>query len=133
MANVLVNGWRAIVTGALRVIQTEPKYIGVGTGAGTAAATDTTLFSEKAADLSATSGTRITGTSSQVTTTTTNDTYQLVGTLTMTGAGPTSVTNVGQFDNSTIGSGNLFSKADFAGIPLSLNDQITFTLKSQIN
>lgn len=131
MANVLVNGWRAIVTGALRVIQTEPKYIGVGTGAGTAAAIDTTLFSEKAADLSSTSGTRITGTSSQVTTTTTNDTYQLVGTLTATGAG--SVTNVGQFDNSTIGSGNLFSKADFTAIPLAVNDQITFTLKTQIS
>ena len=60
--------------------QAEPKIMGWGTGgvAGgpfTAAVTDVAAFQEGAE-------TRVTGTSSQVTTTTTNDTYQVVGTIT---------------------------------------------------
>ena len=128
MANVLVNTARAIVTSRLSGGGTEPKQIGWGTGAGTAGATDTTLFTEKALDLATGTGTRTAGTSSQVTVTTTNDTYQVTGTLTATGAG--TVTNVGLFDNSTIGSGNLYAKADFTGIALAIGDSISFTLKS---
>lgn len=101
-------------------------YIGWGTGAGTAASTDTTLFSEKAADLFATSGTRVTGTSSQQTTTVTNDTWRLTGTITATGSG--TVTNAGCFDNSAIGSGNLMVKGDFTGIALVSGDSIAFTI-----
>ena len=127
MANVLVNTARSIVTSRLSGGGTEPKQIGWGTGAGTAGATDTTLFSEKALDLSSTTGTRVAATSSQVTVTTTNDTYQLAATLTATGAG--TVTNVGAFDNSTIGSGNLYAKADFTGVALASGDSIAFTLK----
>lgn len=129
MANVLVNTARAIVTSALRLTATAPSQLGWGTGAGTAAAADTTLFAEKAADLVATTGTRVASTTSQVTTTTTNDTFQAVGTLTATGPG--TVTNAGLFDNSTIGSGNLFAKADFTGILLAIADSITFTFKAQ--
>lgn len=60
--------------------QAEPKIMGWGTGgiAGgpfTAAVTDVNMFQEAAEA-------RVTGTSSQVTTTTTNDTYQVVGTIT---------------------------------------------------
>jgi len=60
--------------------QAEPKILGWGTGgvAGgpfTAAVTDVAAFQEAAE-------TRVTGTSSVVTTTTTNDTYQVVGTIT---------------------------------------------------
>ncbi|MHB9861966.1 hypothetical protein [Streptomyces sp. YIM S03343] len=55
--------------------QAEPKYIGWGIGGGTAAATDIAPFQEAAEA-------RVTGTSSQVTTTSTNDTYQASGTLT---------------------------------------------------
>lgn len=63
----------------------EPKVIGWGTGgvAGgpfTAATTDVAMFSEAPEA-------RVTGTSSIVTTTTTNDTYQVAGTLTCTQAG----------------------------------------------
>lgn len=131
MATILTNLARAIVTSRLSGGGTEPKQAGWGTGAGTAAVTDTTLFSEKALDLSATTGSRTAGTSSQVTTTTANDTYQVTATLTMSGTGPTSVTNAGLFDNSTIGSGNLFLKGDFAGISLSSGDSIAFTFKAQ--
>lgn len=131
MASVLTNAGRAMVTAAMKASgYTEPVYVGWATGAGTAAAADTTLFTEKAADLSATSGTRATGTSSRVTTSVTNDTYQLAATITATGAG--TVTNAGNFDNSAIGSGNLHLKGDFTGIPLSAADSIAFTFKHQL-
>lgn len=129
MASVLTNAGRAILTAALKLTATEPKQVGWGTGAGTAAAADTTLFTEKAADLSATSGTRVAGTTSQQTTGVTNDTYRVVGTITATGAG--TVTNAGCFDNATIGSGNLFLKGDFTGIALLSGDSITFTMNLQ--
>lgn len=129
MATVLTTVGKGIVTNRLRGSGTEPVYIGWGTGAGTAAVGDTALSTEKAADLSTGTGTRVTGTSSQQTTSVTNDTWQLVGTITATGSG--TVTNAGNFDNATIGSGNIFIHGDFTGIPLVTNDSITFTIKVQ--
>lgn len=129
MATALTNGGRALVTSRMRGSGAEPVYMGWGTGAGTTAATDTSLFTERAADLAATSGTRTTGTSSQQTTSVANDTYQVSGTIVSTGTG--SVTNAGLFDNSAIGSGNLFMKGDFSGIPLSPNDSIALTMRVQ--
>ena len=71
--------------------------IGWGVSAGTAAVTDTTLFGERLVDLTTAAGTDHTaGTSTQQTTTVTNDTYQVIGTRTATGAG--TVTNAGLFD-----------------------------------
>jgi hypothetical protein len=118
-----------IVTNRIKGAGTEPLNIGWGTSAGTTARTDTTLFGEKDVDLAATTGSRTAGTSSRVTTTKTNDTYQVVGTRTATGAG--TVTNAGLWDNATIGSGNLFLKGDFTGIGLSSGDAIQFTIKAQ--
>lgn len=129
-ATVLTHAGKAIVTDRVKGSGAEPSQIGWGTGAGTAGAGDTTLFTEKAVDLSAGTGTRTAGTSSRVTTTQTNDTYQVVGTRTATGAG--TVTNAGLFDNATIGSGALLMKADFAGIGLASADAIEFTFKLQI-
>ena len=76
---------------------TEPKVVCWGTGgvAGgpfTAANTDVAMFSEAAEN-------RVTGTSSAVTTTTTNDTYQVTGTITATGA--RTITEVGLSDGTT--------------------------------
>jgi hypothetical protein len=122
MATVLVNTGKAIVTNYLAGgAATQPKYIGWGTGAGTAAITDTTLFTEN--------GSRTTGTASQVTTTTTNDTFQVVGTLTA-GSGLT-ITNAGTFD--AVSSGNLFVKGDFTGLVLASGDSIQFTIKTQFS
>jgi hypothetical protein len=129
MATLQVNTGRAIVTNRLRGGGTEPLNIGWGTGAGTTAAGDTTLFGEKDVDLASGAGSRTVGTSSQVTTSTTNDTYQVTGTRTATGAG--SVTNAGLFDNVTIGSGSLYMKGDFVSIGLSIGDSIAFTIKVQ--
>ena len=129
MANVLTNAGRDIITNRISGAGTEPKNVGWGTGAGTAAATDTTLFAEKALDLAATTGTRVAGTSSRQTTTNANDTYRVTATLTASGSG--TVTNAGLFDNTTIGSGNLFIKGDFTGIALTSGDSIAFTFNLQ--
>ncbi len=130
MATVLTNAGRAEITSALKATgYTEPVYIGWGTAAGTAAATDTTLFTERDVDLTATSGTRTTGPSSRVTTSVTNDSWQLVGTRTATGSG--TVTNAGCFNNATIASGTMFIKGDFTGIGLASGDSIAFTIKLQ--
>ncbi len=129
MATVIVNGGQKIPSGRMigsTPSQGEPKYIGWGTSAGTAAVADTSLFGEKDVDCSSTSGTRTTGSSSQVTTTQTNDTYQVTGTRTATGSGGT-ITNAGLFDNATISSGTLYCKGDFTGIPLAAGDAIAFT------
>ena len=122
MATLLVNTGKAIVTNYLNGgAATQPKYVAWGTGAGTTAATDTTLFTE--------TGTRVSGTTTPQTTSTTNDTFQVVGTLTASGS--VTITNAGTFDAST--SGNLFVKGDFTGIALNSGDSIQFTVKVQFS
>ena len=127
MATVVVNAGRDIVTNRIKGSGTEPVNIGWGVSAGTAAVTDTTLFGERLVDLSTAAGTDHTaGTSTRQTTTVTNDTYQVVGTRTATGAG--TVTNAGLFDAAS--GGNLFLKGDFTGIGLASGDSIQFTIKA---
>jgi hypothetical protein len=122
MATVLANTGKATITSYLSGgAPNQPKYTGWGTGAGTAAATDTTLFTE--------TGSRATGTATQYTTSTTNDTLQVVGTL--TAGGTLAITNAGIFDAST--SGNLFVKGDFSTINLSSGDSIQFTFRTQFS
>lgn len=121
MATLLVNTGKAIVTNRLNSGGTVPQYVAWGTGAGTTAATDTTLFTE--------TGSRVSGTVSQVTTSTTNDTFQVVGT--QTAGGTLAITNAGLFDASTVG--NLFAKGDFSTINLSTGDSIQFTFKVQFS
>ena len=122
MATLLVNTGKAIITNYLAGgAATQPKYVAWGTGAGTTAATDTTLFTE--------TGTRVAGTTTQQTTSTTNDTYQVVGTL--TAGGTLAITNAGLFDALTVG--NLFVKGDFSTINLTSGDSIQFTVKTQFS
>lgn len=122
MATLLVNTGKAIITNYLAGgAATQPKYVAWGTGAGTTAATDTTLFTE--------TGTRVAGTTTQQTTSTTNDTYQVIGTLTAGGA--LAITNAGLFDALTVG--NLFVKGDFSTINLTTGDSIQFTVKTQFS
>lgn len=118
MATVIANAGKAIVTNRLKGSGTEPNYAAWGTGAGTAAATDTTLFTEAAEA-------RVAGTSTQQTTTTTSDTYQVVATI--TSASSQTITNFGLFDAST--AGNLFLKGDFTGVALASSESIQFTAK----
>lgn len=119
MATLVVNTGRAITTNRLKGAGTEPVHSGIGTGAGTAAAADTTLFTE--------TGSRVAGTSSQQTTATTSDTYQVIATHTAGGA--LAITNAGLFDAATVG--NLFLKGDFAVVNLISGDSIQLTYKAQ--
>lgn len=121
MSTLLVNTGRAIITNRLNGGGTTPQYVGWGTGTGTTGATDTTLFTEVLP--------RVSGTVSQVTTSSTNDTFQVVATQTA-GTSET-ITNAGLFDAAT--SGNLFVKGDFTGIPLNTSDSIQFTFKVQFS
>lgn len=121
-AILIVNTGRAIITNRIRAGGTEPVFAAWGTGAGTTAAGDTTLFTEA-------SEARVSGTSSQQTTSTTNDTYRVTATITVAGSGKT-ITNAGLFDASS--SGNLFFKADFTGVVLGVGDSIAFTFNTQL-
>src|SRR3990167_8010888 len=127
MATFCVDQGLDITTARLRGVGTEPLNIAWGTGAGTTAATDTTLFTEALVSLAAGTTDHTVGSSSQVTTTTTNDTYQVTGTRAATGTG--TVTNAGLWDAAS--GGNLFMKGDFAGIALASGDAIAFTFKVQ--
>lgn len=120
MGTFLVSAGKAITTARLVAgTQPLPVNIGWGTGATPITATSTTLSTE--------TGTRVAGTPSQQTTTVTNDTWQLVGTI--TAGGTLAITNAGCFDAST--SGNMFVAGDFATINLSSGDAIAFTIKCQ--
>lgn len=115
--SLLTNAGKAILTNRIIGGGTQPTYIGWGTGAGITNATDTSLFTE--------SGTRVSGGGSVVTSYTTNDSYQVIATL--TSSSTQTITNVGLLDAST--AGNLFIKGDFTGIPLVATDAIQFTIK----
>lgn len=123
-ATVVTNSGKAIA--AKRHIgstpaQAEPNYIGIGTGATgaarTAVAADTALSTAVES--------RVAGTSSNVTTTVTNDTYQTVGTITATAS--RAVDEAGTFDAST--AGNMDISATFAVVNLASGDSLQITFK----
>lgn len=112
-----------IVTNRIIGAGTEPKFIGWGTGTTPATAGDTGLQ---------TPGTeaRVSGTSSRVQTSTANDTYQVVGTITCSGAAK-AITEVALYDAST--NGNCFLHGTFSPINVNVGDSIQFTIKSVFN
>ena len=116
-ATVWANAGKDIVTNRIKGAGTEPNFVAIGTGAGTAAIADTTLFTEVE--------TRTSGTSTRQTTTTTNDSYQVVGTVVATAI--RAITNAGLFDAATVG--NMLLKGDFATINLAISDSIQLTAK----
>lgn len=107
----------AIVTALLAA--SNVKYIHWGTGTTAAAATDTTLQT-------ALGESRVSGTQTQQTTDHTNDTYQVVGTLTKA-TSSAAVTEAGLFDAAS--SGNLYVRATFDAINVDVGDSIQFTFK----
>ena len=118
MANVYTSAGEAVVCDLIDGVSgthldaTNAK-IGWGTGAGTAAKGDTTLFTEA-------SEARVVPTVSQPTA----DKNQWVGTITADGA--KTITNAGLFDAAA--AGNLIVHGDFAGIVLASGDKIEFTI-----
>jgi hypothetical protein len=116
MAIVFTNKGKDITTNLVSGLGgTVPKFIGMGTDATTAVATDTALGVEVE--------TRATGTPTRQTTTVANDTFQSIGTQTATASRV--VVESGLFDASTVG--NMFTSADFAAINLAIGDSIQFT------
>lgn len=122
MADVvkIVNKGLELITGFIKNAASEPNHMGWGVGVTAAAETDTALETERPEP-------RVAGTSTQETTTTTNDTYQVVGTLTAAGTSA-AITEVGLFDADA--AGNLFLRATFDAINVGVGDSIQFTIKS---
>jgi hypothetical protein len=129
VASLVPNVGKAIISGRMfgaTPTQAEPHFIGWGTGAGAGGAASTDL-STPATEA------RTNGTSSQVTVTQTNDTHQVLGTITATGA--KTITNVGVFDAAGSGSppsgGVLYAIFDGLSQALNNGDSIQFTCRIQ--
>ncbi len=103
--------------------------IGIGTGTTAAAAGDTTLQTEVKADGTAAAGVHALATASvtasRVTTTVTNDTAQLVGTISFTAT--IAVTESGVFNADT--SGTLLARQVFSAVNVVLGDSLQLTWK----
>jgi len=99
------------------LVASTSKYIEVGTGNTAEAAGQTALVTPVE--------TRATGTQSKVTTTTTNDTYQAVGTVTATAV--RALQESGVFDAAT--AGNMLARGVFTTVNLASADSIALTWK----
>lgn len=126
VATVVTNAGKAIIAGRMfgaTPSQAEPNFCAMGTGATaaarTAAATDTALSTQVES--------RVAGTSSRVTTTVTNDTHQVVGTITASAS--RAVDEAGLFDAS-IG-GNMYTSATHNVVNLASGDSLQYTWKVQ--
>ena len=121
-STAVVNAGRAIITNRITGSGTEPKYVAMCTGTTAVALTDTALGGEVES--------RTTGTSSRTTTSTTNDTYQVTGTVSATAS--RTIGECGLFDQSALG-GNLFVRGVLAStISLASGDSIAFTFTVQV-
>lgn len=124
MADIYTDSGRAQLAGyASGVVALPANYFGnVGTGAGTAGITDTTLFTEVGTA-------RITATVTRVTVSSpTNNTAQYV--FTFTAASGVNVTNAGYF--TLVSGGVLMQKSDHATIPLLSGDSIQYTFQARV-
>jgi len=117
--NTVVKTGYAWVAGALSGSNAtaDMKYIGIGTGSTAAATTDTALGVEVES--------RATGTQTNVTVTNTNDTYQCVGTVSITDT--RAITEAGIFSASS--GGQMLNRTVFAAINLSSGDSLQVTFK----
>lgn len=124
--NVICNTGRAVVSALIGAISSPVAFtaIAVGTGVTAASATDTALQTEITTGGLA----RGAGTASTVTTTVTNDTFQLVKTFTSTAT--FAVTEEGILNSNTTG-GVILAHQVFAAVNLVSGDQLTITHKVQ--
>ena len=129
MSSLVPNVGKAIISGRMfgsSPTQAEPHYLGWGTGAGAGASSSTDL-STPATEA------RVSGTSSQFTTTNVNDTHQITGTITANAA--KTITNVAVFDAAGTGSppsgGVLYAIFDGLSQALNNGDSIAFTARIQ--
>ena len=121
----LVNGGLAAITAWLQATSTM-QYVGWGIGTTPAAAADTALQTPSIMNPT----TRVTGTKSQQTTTTTNDTFRVVATITASSS--LAVTECGIFDAVGTGSpptgGNLFTHVVHDAVNVTSGDSIQYTI-----
>lgn len=118
MATVLTQvGEEWLVDKIDETVQTTGDFVGWGTGAGTAAKGDTTLFTEA-------SEARVSATRSQPVA----DKIRWVATITANAT--KTITNAGNLTAST--GGTLIVHGDFAGIALNSGDSIQFTIDLEI-
>ena len=118
MATILVDVGEAWIVDKLdEAVQTTGDWIGWGTGAGTAAKADTTLFTEAAEA-------RVEAVRTQPLA----DKIRWVSEL--TSASIQTITNAGNFTASA--AGTLVVKGDFTGIALAVGDKIEFTIDLEI-
>lgn len=122
LAVAFTNAGTAILTNRVTQAGTAPKNIGWGTSSTTPLVTDTALGTEAAPT---TSGGRTVGTESRVTTTVTNDTYQVAGLIT---AGSTlAIVEAGLFDATS--AGNMLMRGTHGAYNVVSGDTITYTFK----
>ncbi len=143
MANVVTNAGRAIITNRIKGAGTEPSFGAWGTGVHTAVVADTSLSTEVYSTTNDGShNTRPAGASTQQTTSVTNDTYQVIVTLTCAaGNAPLAIVNAGLYDTNgqaanlttNTSGGNLFVESDFSAVNLASGDSIQFTFKIQMS
>ncbi len=119
MATLLTNAGRAIITNLVSGLGgTVPRYVSWGTSSTAAAVTDIALGTESPDE------SRTTGTVTRTTTSVTNDTLQVVGTI-VCASNPKTIAESGLQDASS--SGNLFIHSVFTGVALAVTDSMTFT------
>ena len=121
MVSQVQNAGLANITSAIDAYGSKPQYIGWGTGSAVAvSATNLAVPANES---------RTTGSTSQQTSTATNDTYRVTGTIVATGT--RAITEAGVFDAAGTGNpptgGNLDFYGDFTVINLSTSDSIAFT------
>lgn len=117
MASLVTNNGIKAFVDALVADDTD-KWLDWGTGSGQGVASNA---------LAAAAGeSRTDGTPTAQTTTTTDDTYQVAGSIVATAT--RAITEVGVFDAST--SGNMIIYGDFTVINLNTDDSITFTVQA---
>jgi hypothetical protein len=120
VARVQNNGLAKITA----LLQASAFWLQWGTGSAAAA-------SANVVTTTTTTESRVSATLAQATTTATNDTLQLTGTI--TAAGARAITEIGAFDAVGTGSpptgGNLDFYSDFAAVNLASGDSIAFTVK----
>lgn len=116
MATVLTNaGEEYVVDKLTELIQTQPQYIGWGTGAGTAGKADTDLFTPAAEA-------RVSGTISKQGS---GSTAKWQNVATITSASAQTITNAAAFTATS--AGTCVVKGDHTGVALQIGDQITYT------
>ena len=122
----VVNNGLGVITKALLAAQQGvlcPHHIGWGTHAAPAEAVHTALGTERAE-------TRVAGTDTQTNAGgTTNDTFQVVGTLTCAGTAA-AITEVGLFDSVAGGTNVMFLHGTFSVINLVVGNSIAFTVQA---